>query len=184
MTGAHGPSGRLPVSFPAAGGQSPLYYDRKRSGRPPETLIDGEQFKTRYREMLNLPAFPFGHGLTYGDIVYETIELSCDVMPWNGSIEVRSTIFNRGARQATELVQLYTHDCVSSVTPPIRQLKAWKHVTLAAGEAAEVTFTLHFDDLRFVGNDCRWRVEPGAFDLWVAPSAEGGLVAHFTLASQ
>ena len=78
LTGAHGPSGRLPISFPVATGQSPFYYDRKRSGRPPESLIDGEQFKTRYRETLNCAAYPFGHGLTYGEIVYASLTLSSD----------------------------------------------------------------------------------------------------------
>ena len=183
LTGAHGPSGRLPISFPIATGQSPFYYDRKRSGRPPESLLDDEQFKTRYREMLNGPAYPFGHGLTYGDIGYEAIELDAHQMSWDGTIEVRATLRNHGERDAIELVQLYIHDRVASITRPIRQLKAWRHVTLAAGAQSEVSFALTRDDLTFVGIDCRWTVEPGVFDLWVAPSAEGGLNAQFTLAA-
>ena len=183
LTGAHGPSGRLPISFPIATGQSPFYYDRKRSGRPPESLLDGEEFKTRYREVLNSPAYPFGHGLTYGDVVYETVEVSADEMAWDGSIEVRATLRNRGEREAIELVQLYIHDRVASITRPIRQLKAWRHVTIAAGARSEVSFAIRRDDLTFVGIDCRWTVEPGVFDLWVAPSAEDGLNAQFTLAA-
>lgn len=181
LTGAHGPSGRLPISFPVATGQSPFYYDRKRSGRPPETLIDGEQFKTRYRETLNCAAYPFGHGLTYGEIVYASLTLSSDELAADGTLEIRLTIENRGGREATELVQLYIHDRVASITPSLRQLKDWRHVTLAPGASSEVVFTLTPDQLRFVGSDCRWTTEPGLFDLWVGPSSEAGLAASFTL---
>ena len=159
LTGAYGPSGRLPISFPVATGQSPFYYDRKRSGRPPETLIDGEQFKTRYRETLNRAAYPFGHGLTYGEIVYASLTLSSDELAFDGTLEIRATLENRGGREATELVQLYIHDCVASITPPLRQLKDWRHVSLAPGASCEVAFRLTPDQLRFVGSDCRWITE-------------------------
>lgn len=181
LTGAHGPSGRLPISFPIASGQSPFHYDRKSSGRPPETLQHGEQFKTRYRETLNHAAYPFGHGLTYGDLVYEAIELDAEAMAWDGALEIRAVLRNRGQRAATELAQLYVHDRVASITRPIRQLKDWQHVTLQPGEHGECRFTLRRFDLAFVGADCRWIVEPGNFDLWVGPSAEAGLHAQFVL---
>ncbi len=181
LTGAHGPSGRLPISFPVATGQSPFYYDRKRSGRPPETLLDGEQFKTRYRETLNRAAYPFGHGLTYGEIVYALLTLSSDELAADGTLDIRATIENRGRHEATELVQLYTHDRVASITPSLRQLKDWCHVTLAPGASCDVSFTLAPHQLRFVGSDCQWLTEPGLFDLWVGPSCEAGLEASFTL---
>ena len=181
LTGAHGPSGRLPISFPVATGQSPFYYDRKRSGRPPETLIDGEQFKTRYRETLNRAAYPFGHGLTYGEIIYLTLDLSHDELASGGTLEICATLENRGTREASELVQLYIHDRVASITPPLCQLKDWRHVTLAPGASCQVSFTLSPDQLCFVGRDCRWTTEPGLFDLWVGPSSEAGLTTSFTL---
>ena len=181
LTGAHGPSGRLPISFPVATGQSPFYYDRRRSGRPPETRLEGEQFKTRYRETLNRAAYPFGHGLTYGEIVYASLTLSHDELAADGTLEIRATLENRGRHAATELVQLYIHDRVASITPPLRQLKDWRHVTLAPGASCNVTFTLTPYQLRFVGSDGRWMTEPGLFDLWVGPSCEAGLHASFTL---
>lgn len=181
LTGAHGPSGRLPISFPVATGQSPFYYDRKRSGRPPETQVEGEQFKARYRETLNRAAYPFGYGLTYGEIVYASLTLSSDTLASDGELEIRAILENRGHHEATELAQLYIHDRVASITPPLRQLKDWRHVTLAPGASCDVTFTLTPDQLRFVGSDCRWTTEPGLFDLWVGPSCEAGLEASFTL---
>lgn len=181
LFGDHGPSGRLPVSFPQHGGQSPFFYDRKATGRPPLSLKPGEEFKSRYREMLNIAAFPFGHGLTYGDIVYEGLDVGDGRLGWNGSLTVSAIVRNRGKREAIELVQLYIHDRAASVTRPIRQLKAWKHVTLAPGASERVGFTLGRQNLLFVGRDLEWTVEPGTFDLWIAPSAETGLHGSFEL---
>jgi len=181
LFGDHGPSGRLPISFPQEGGQSPFYYDRKVTGRPPLTLKHGEEFKARYREVLNVAAFPFGHGLTYGDIAYEALETGNGKLEWDGSLTVSATVRNRGSREAVELVQLYIHDRTASITRPIRQLKGWKHVTLAPGASAKVEFTLSRDDLRFVGPDLEWIAEPGLFDVWIAPSAQSGLKGSFEL---
>lgn len=181
LFGDHSPSGRLPVSFPQQSGQSPYHYDHKVTGRPTITNRPGEEYKARYREVLNRAAYPFGHGLTYGDIVYEQVELGEARLTWDGALEVRARVRNRGKRAAVELVQLYIHDRAASVTRPIRQLKAWRSVPLAPGAAAEVAFTLRRSDLLFVGRDLGWTVEPGAFDLWVAPSAETGLKASFEL---
>jgi beta-glucosidase len=181
LFGDHGPSGRLPVSFPHQSGQSPFHYDRKTTGRPPLTLEHGEEFKARYREVLNVAAYPFGHGLTYGDIVYEGLDVGGGKLGWDGEIRISATVSNRGAREATELVQLYMRDCAASVTRPIRQLKDWKHVTLAPGASARVEFVLRRQDLRFVGPKLDWIAEPGEFDVWIAASAEAGLQGNFTL---
>lgn len=181
LFGDHGPSGRLPVSFPQRSGQAPFFYDRKNTGRPPLTLKQGEEFKARYREVLNTAAYPFGHGLTYGDVVYEGLKVGDGRLGWDGTIRISATVRNRGKREATELVQLYIHDRTASITRPIRQLKDWKHVTLAPGASARVDFTLRREDLLFVGQDLKWVVEPGLFDVWVAPSAETGLKGVFEL---
>jgi len=181
QSGDHGPSGRLPVSFPLASGQSPYYYDHRPSGRPTLTHLPGEQFKTRYREVLNRAAYPFGHGLTYGDILYEELETGAGQLPWSGSIEISATIRNRGDREATELVQLYVRDQAASIARPVRELKAFRHVMLAPGASERVAFSLSRDDLLFVGRDLQWTVEPGLFDVWIAPSAETGLQGVFEL---
>jgi beta-glucosidase len=171
----------LPVSFPHASGQSPYFYDHRSTGRPTVTHEQGEEFKTRYREFLNSAAYPFGHGLTYGEIVYEQLELGSDTLSWSGSLEVRVKLLNRGDREAVELVQLYIRDRAASVTRPVRELKAFRHVTLAPGKTGHVDFTLRREDLLFVGRDMEWTVEPGLFDLWIAPNAEAGLHATFEL---
>lgn len=181
LFGAHSPSGRLPVSFPQASGQSPFFYDRKVTGRPTVTNQPGEEFKARYREVLNTAAYPFGHGLTYGDVVYEELDVGGGKLGWGGEIKIGARISNRGKRDAVELAQLYIHDRAASITRPIRQLKGFRHVALAAGASASVEFTLRREDLLFVGSDLDWTVEPGMFDVWVAPSAESGLKGAFEL---
>ncbi len=181
LFGDHAPSGRLPISFPQASGQSPYHYDRRPSGRPTLTHLPGEEFKTRYREVLNRAAYPFGHGLTYGKIVYEDLEVGTGKLPWSGVIEISATIRNRGARAATELVQLYIHDHAATIVRPVRELKGFRHVTLAPGASERVTFSLRREDLLFVGRDLDWTVEPGWFNVWIAPSAEAGLQGSFEL---
>lgn len=181
LFGDHAPSGRLPVSFPRHTGQSPFHYDRKVTGRPPLTLVHGEEFKARYRETLNTAAWPFGHGLTYGRIEYAGLDVGDGRLAWDGSLTVSAEVANTGARAAEEVVQLYIHDRVASITRPIRQLRGFQRVALNPGERKRVAFTLTRDDLTFVGPDMDWIAEPGRFTVWIAPSAETGLEGTFEL---
>jgi len=171
LFGKASPSGRLPVSFPYASGQEPFHYDHKSTGRPdPDDLL--EPYTAHFQGIPNKALFAFGHGLTYGDIVYSNLMLSSPTLSWNGSLKVTATISNRGRREADEVVQLYTHDRVASVTRPVRELKAFYKVRLAAGASTTVSFELRRVDLEFVGLSLKPTVEPGTFDLWIAPSAQ------------
>ena len=170
LFGKASPSGRLPISFPYSSGQEPYHYDHKSTGRPdPDDLL--EPYKAHFQGIPNKALYPFGHGLTYGDIVYSSLQVA-PTMGWNGQITVAATITNRGRRAAEEVVQLYLHDKVGSVTRPVRELKAFRKVALAPGASETVRFTLSRDDLLFIGRDNKPTVEPGMFELWVAPSAQ------------
>lgn len=183
LFGRQSPSGRLPVSFPRRSGQQPYYYAHKNTGRPnPEGKL--EAYKARFRGITNSALYPFGHGLTYGRIEYSDLSLSSPTMSRNGEIKVRARITNRGRRAADEVVQLYINDRVASVTRPVRELKAFRKVRLAAGASQMVEFTLRASDLAFIGVDNRPTVEPGEFRVWVAPSAEApGLRGAFELSA-
>lgn len=91
------------------------------------------------------------------------------------------TVTNQGAHVAEELVQLYIHDRVASLTQPGRLLKDFKRVTLRPGQSETVRFTLNARQLGFIGEDNTYRIEPGLFDLWLAPHAQGGSAAQFRL---
>lgn len=182
LYGKHSPSGRLPVSFPREAGQAPYYYNHKRTGRPNPAGDKLQEYKTHYRSIPNSALYPFGHGLTYGEISYGALKLSGTKLAATRPLVVRASVSNRGRYNAEEVVQLYVHDRVASVTRPVQELKAYQRVTLRPGETKEVQFTIKQSDLAFVGADDRWTAEPGTFDLWVAPSAEvQGLQATFTL---
>ncbi len=179
--GRTGPSARLPVSFPHATGQEPYHYDHKNTGRPnpPGPLLE---YKARYREFANAALFPFGHGLTYGAIEYEALDLGAAQLSTDGALTVRATIGNSGTRAAEEVVQLYIRDLAASVTRPVRELKAFRRVALKPGERQVVSFTLRREDLLFIGRDLAPTVEPGRFRLWIAPSAQAeGVSGEFQL---
>lgn len=181
MFGAYSPSGRLPASFPHRSGQEPYYYAHKSTGRPnpPDEL---QPYKTHFRGIPNSALYPFGHGLTYGKIEYSGMTQSAPALPMNGTIEFAATITNRGRRAAEEVVQLYTHQRVGSVTRPVRELKAYRKIALAPGQSEVVRFTLRAADLSFYAHGNHVIVEPGTFDVWVAPSAESdGVSGTFEL---
>ena len=181
LFGAYGPSGRLPASFPRASGQEPYYYAHKTTGRPnpPGPL---QPYKAHFRNIPNSALYPFGHGLTYGKIEYAELTLGSPTLAMNGQITISARITNRGTRAAEEVVQLYTHDRTGSVTRPIREMKAFRKLALAPGQSDVVTFTLRSSDLAFYGLQNRLTVEPGTFDVWIAPSAESdGVHGSFDL---
>ena len=182
LFGAVSPSGRLPMSFPIASGQEPYHYDHKPTGRP---NLAGPllEYKAHYQGVPNEAQYAFGHGLTYGEIVYSNLRVPATIA-WNGSLAIRATVTNRGRRAADEVVQLYVRDRVASITRPVRELKAFCKVHMSPGESVEVNFALTRSDLEFIGVEIKPTVEPGDFELWVAPSADAQqLHGSFVLAS-
>ncbi|WP_418127973.1 beta-glucosidase BglX [Variovorax sp. KK3] len=175
------PSGRLPVSFPQTPGQVPYYYAHKRTGRPQLADSPAAFYKARYLDASNDPAFSFGHGLGYARVRYDAIEPGAARMSWDGAMTVRAHITNTGRREADEVAQLYIANRAASVTRPVRELKGFRKVKIAAGQTATVEFTLTRADLMFIGQDMTPTVEPGQFDVWIGPSATGGLRTSMTL---
>ncbi len=180
LFGDYSPAGRLPCSFPRSPGQQPFYYNHKPTGRPnPAGPL--EPYKAHYRGIPNSALFPFGHGLTYGKVGYSDISVP-QTLAWDGEITVSAKITNSGAHAIEEVVQLYIRDRVASVTRPVRELKAFRKLALAPGASETVTFKLKREQLLFIGRENKPTVEPGLFDLWIAPSAQAdGVHAQFTL---
>ena len=102
-------------------------------------------------------------------------------MAWDGSVTIEAQLTNSGDRTSDEVVQLYIRDRVASVTRPVRELKGFEKITIEPGETITASFTINREDLLFVGRDNTWQVEPGEFDVWIAPSAIGGVRGGFTL---
>ena len=175
LIGRQSPSGRLPVSFPRAVGQVPLYYNQKKTGRPalpggegipagtPENPIG---FSSRHMDVHYTPAYPFGFGLAYTEFEFSPVTLSSTHLV--ESITASITIRNTGTRQGTAVPQLYTRDISGSVTRPVKELKGFQKVPLAPGESKETRFTIHRSDLAFWTAENRLETEPGDFHLWIA----------------
>lgn len=176
LFGLYSPSGRLPVSFPRATGQVPVYYNHKNSGRP---LSPGGPFTTRYFDLPSTPLFPFGYGLTYTTFEYSSLELSQQTL--RGSLEVSVEVTNTGKHAGSELVQLYVRDLVGSLTRPVRELKGFRRIELQPGETRRVAFALTEEMLAFTRADGSRGVEPGRFHVWIAPDSAGGLCGEFSL---
>jgi beta-glucosidase len=181
LTGAYNPSGRLPVTWPRSVGQLPLFYAHKNSGRP-APLREGDPYYSRYIDAPNSPHFPFGFGLSYTTFTHDTLRLSAPVLrPGGPALTVTVRVQNTGPRAGEEVVQLYVRDRVGSVTRPVRELKGFQKISLAAGEACDVAFPLTPADLAFWRADMSFGAEPGEFDVFVGGDATAALAARFTL---
>lgn len=176
LFGVHAPSGRLPITFPRLTGQVPIYYNHKNSGRP--VTIDG-QFTSRYIDLPNSPLFPFGFGLGYTTFEYSNPQLSQPVL--RDHLTVSADVTNTGDQPGTELPQLYVRDLVGSLTRPVRELKGFQRLELQPGETRRVTFTLAEEMLAFTRFDGSRGVEPGRYQVWIAPHSASGLAGEFRI---
>jgi beta-glucosidase len=176
LFGHESPSGRLPITFPRATGQVPIYYNQKNSGRP---VHPEGQFKTRYIDLPPVPLLPFGFGLAYTQFEYGNLKLGSETL--RGSLEISADVTNIGARAGVETVQLYVRDLVGSLTRPIRELKGFQRLTLQPGETRRVTFILREEQLAFTRADGTFGTEPGNFHVWIAPDSQRGLRGEFRL---
>ena len=183
LLGYHNPGGKLPVTFPHATGQEPLYYNRKRTGRPHDVPYASDKYVSRYVDVPVEPLYPFGHGLSYTTFAYGEPTLSATTVGLDGSLTVSVELTNTGDRAGVEVVQFYVADEERSVTPPVQELKGFERVELQPGESQQVTFTLSADDLQFWGMDDAWTVEPGWFTVMVGGSSLDamGRTARFEL---
>ncbi|MDT7855036.1 beta-glucosidase BglX [Rubrivirga sp. S365] len=184
LLGDHSPGGKLPVSFPYVTGQEPLYYNRKRTGRPADVPGASEKYVSRYLDVPVEPLYPFGHGLSYTTFETTPPVLSADRLAMGGAVDVTVEVTNTGDRAGAEVVQLYVRDEVASVTRPLRELKGFERVELAPGQTQRVAFTLTPDDLQFWGEGGAWTVEPGWFTVYVGGSSAATESARFELVAE
>ncbi|WP_030420800.1 glycoside hydrolase family 3 N-terminal domain-containing protein [Streptomyces sp. SCSIO 75703] len=173
LSGRVTPSGRLPVSVPRLPGGQPWTYLQ-----PPLGLAG---------EVSNLdptPLYPFGHGRSYTTFAWEDFTGGAEAaaLGTDEAYDLALTVRNTGERPGAEVVQLYLHDPVASVTRPDVRLIGYRRVELAPGEARRVTFRFHPDLAAFTGRAGRRVVEPGALELRLAASsAEVRHTARLTL---
>lgn len=180
LFGAVNPSGRLPVTFPRATGQIPIYYNHRQTGRPPAA---DNWYTSKYIDLPWTPQFPFGFGLGYTTFSYSAPRLSTASITPADSLRVEVTVTNTGAREGDEVVQLYLRDETGSVTRPLMELRRFRRVHLRPGEQQTVRFALGMDDLAFYDAEMRRVAEPGFFRVITGPNARDVQEARFQLTS-
>jgi len=159
LFGDANPGGKLPLTIARSVSQLPMYYNQK------PTAHRGYLFDTTE------PLFPFGFGLSYTTFDISAPHLSASQIKAGDSVTVSVDIRNTGRMAGDEVVQLYLHDVVSSVTRPIKELKGFKRVTLAPGESKTLQFTLDREAFALWNQEMKRVVEPGAFEIMVGPNS-------------
>ncbi|MEU9171884.1 glycoside hydrolase family 3 N-terminal domain-containing protein [Streptomyces sp. NPDC048420] len=160
LSGRINPSGRLPVSVPRVPGGQPWTYLQ-----PPLGLAGGAS------NLDPTPLYAFGHGRSYTEFAWEDVEGSTPGITTDGSYDLAVTVRNTGERPGAEVVQLYLHDPVASVTRPDVRLIGYQRLELAPGESRRVTFHFHADLSAFTDRKGRRIVEPGDLELRLAASS-------------
>jgi beta-glucosidase len=163
------PGGKLPITIPRSVGHVPAFYNHKPSARRGYLFDDVR------------PLYPFGFGLSYTTFRLAGVRLTRDTIAIDGETSVVLELTNTGPRAGSEVVQLYVRDRVSSVTRPVKELKAFRRVDLEAGATAAVELAIGRDALAFHDIDMRWVVEPGEFSVMVGTSSRDEDLTTLTL---
>jgi len=171
LFGDYNPGGKLPVSFPKHVGQLPVYYNYK-----PSKKFWMESDHSRWAELYvndNIkPLYEFGYGLSYTQFEYSNLVISpSDIHP-AGNVHVSVDVKNTGAREGSEVVQLYIDDMISSMSTPVKELRGFEKISLVPGEQKTVSFTLTPEHLSFLDRHLQPLVEPGTFEVMVGSSSE------------
>ena len=159
LFGKSNPGGKLTVTVPRSVGFVPYNYDEKPSAHR------GYQFAD------NSPLFPFGYGLSYTTFEVGAPVLSAASIPSDGTVTVNVSVRNTGKVAGDEVVQLYVHELVTSVTQPTKVLRGFKRVTLAPGASTQVRFKLGWDDFAIWDEGMHHVVEPGTVEIMAGPDS-------------
>lgn len=193
IIGKANPSGKLPLTFVQQVGQIPLYYNHNNTGRPAPsdaplaTLksipIGAEQTSlgntSYYLDAGRDPLFPFGYGLSYSNFEYGSLTLSASELRAEETLTASIALTNSSQTEGCEVVQLYLRDVVSSRVRPVKELIAFKRVSLKAGETQTVSFTIQPEQLAFYNGEDRFIAEAGDFQLWAGGNSQSGKQASF-----
>jgi beta-glucosidase len=171
------PGGKLPAAFPRRVGQVPIYYNHEPTGRPCDVKV---RWTSRYRDIASCdPLYSFGYGLSYSKFSVTNLRLSRSSVSPSGKLTASVDVANTAGPKGDEVVQLYIHDPVASISQPVRRLRGFERVTLDPGKKQTVTFTLDKSDFGFYDNAGKFVVEPGKIDVYAGNSSKADLTKSF-----
>ena len=175
LLGDVSPGGKLPFTWPRTVGQVPMILGHTTSHEP-------ENQDKRYWDEHSTPLYPFGHGLSYSSFAYADPVADPATTTPDGTTSVSVTVTNTGEREADEVVQLYLHQRHGEASRPVRELKGFQRVTLAAGESRQVDFALGPAERRYWNAAVRdWVVDSSVFDVWVGGSSTAAATTSFEI---
>lgn len=166
------PSGKLTVSMPYATGQEPLYYSGLPTGRPvTENQTAFAKYASNWIDVPNGALYPFGFGLSYTSYEYGALTLSSETLADAAKVTASVTVTNKGNRDGDEVVQLYIHDKVATISRPLKELKGFQRIHLKAGEIKTVSFDVTKELLQYYDASLKPALEPGEVDIMVGPDS-------------
>lgn len=194
LFGAANPSGKLPVTFPRKVGQIPIYYSQKFSGKPvsEHNFVHIDDIPVRaaqtslgmaanHLDVHFTPQFPFGFGMSYSQFHYQNLQLSTRQLQMGETLVASVEVQNTSDREGTEVVQLYIHDRVASLTRPPKELKGFQRVSIKAGQTLTVQFEIDKTHLGFYTADGTYLCEPGIFSVGLGSNSNPELWDEFEL---
>ena len=169
------PGGKLPVTWPRDSGQVPIYYAHNTTQGP-------ESQGKRYWDEESTPLYPFGYGLSYTTFTFSNLHVSQPQFRIGQTAEVTADVENTGPSTADEVPQIYIHQQYGSTSRPVRELKGFERITLAAHEKKTVHFSLGSKELSYWSAAKKaWVEEPARFDVWVGADSQATLHGSFTI---
>ena len=160
LAGQVNPSGKLPVTVPRNVGQVQTVYNYKHS-----------QYSRLFAANETGALWPFGYGLSYSTFEYSDATLSKSEIGVSESLKASVTVTNNGPYDGDDVVQLYIRDEYGSVTRPVKELKAFRRISLKNGESTKVEFDITPEMLQCWGVSEKWSVEPGDFTILLGSSS-------------
>jgi beta-glucosidase len=172
LVGDVNPGGKLPVSWPRAAGQEPIYYNHNRTHDPD----DAPKFASRYWDLSSKPLYPFGYGLSYTSFQFGQLRLNKSRIKSGEAAEVSVDVTNTGRTAGDVVAQVYIHQRAGSASRPVRQLEGFQRVALAPCQTQTLTFSLGPEELSFWSPQAKtWGMEAGTFDVWVGEDSTAPL---------
>jgi beta-glucosidase len=177
LFGEVSPAGKLPFSWPRTAGQIPMVYNHTISHDP-------HKQGTRYWDEESTPLFRFGYGLSYSSFGYANLTVDRDTVGPEDTVTVSVEVSNTGDREADEVVQLYLHQRYGTASRPVRELKGFRRISLAAGESQVCKFAVGPAERRYWNSIARdWVLDPSTFDVWVGGDSTAELGTTFEVTS-
>jgi len=160
LFGDNNPGGKLPITFPRVTGQVPLNYNHL-PWKPNDSYIGYG----------NDPQFEFGFGLSYTTFEFSNMKLSKEKISAKDSVIVSVDVKNTGSLAGDQVVQLYIHDELASVSRPVKELKGFQRISLNAGETKTVKIQIIPEDLQMLNEAMKYVIEPGDFKIMIGASS-------------